>query len=131
MKSGKGTEVKRSDTAGASKGKGKRRKVVSSQVNTSNSSNNKSNRQGRTTDQHNGHKDDDSNSSGRQWINGEDTRQNKGYKRNTNDKGMKGLNNQETDDDRPFNMKSIPSTTHTSYSNTSIKGRGYEEDKER
>ena len=131
MKSGKGNAVNRSGTAGGSKGKGKRKKVVSSQANTSNSSNNDPNRQGRNTDKRNGHNEDDSNSTGRQWINGEDTRQNKSYKRNVNDKGKKEQNNEEGDDDRPYNGKSVPSTTHTSYNNTSRVRQGFEEDKER
>ena len=72
----------------------------------------------------------DSNSSGRQWVNGEDTRQNKNYKRNMNDKVRRGYQNQDNDD-RPFNMKSYPSTSHSSNHNTSRKRKEYEEDKER
>lgn len=130
MKSGKGNANNRSGTVG-SKGKGKRRRVVNSQVNSSTSSNNKSNRQSRNTENRNGHMGHDSNSSGRQWTNGEDTRQNKNYKRNANDKVRRGYQNQENDD-RPFlGSKSYPSTSHTSNHNTSRKRKEYEEDKER
>ena len=83
------------------------------------------------SDKRNGHTGNDSSSSGRQWVNGEDTRQNKTYKRNLNDKGRRGFLDQEGDDDRPFNMKSIPSTNHTSFSNSSRKRKEFEENKER
>jgi hypothetical protein len=131
MKSGKGNANNRSGTVGGSKGKGKRRKVVNTNANSSTSSNNKSNRQSRNSDKRNGHTGNDSSSSGRQWVNGEDTRQNKNYKRNMNDKGRRGFLDQEADDDRPFNMKSIPSTNHTSFSNSSRKRKEFEENKER
>jgi hypothetical protein len=131
MKSGKGNAVNRSGTVGVSKGKGKRKKVVNTNANSSTSSNNKSNRQSMIINKRIDNIGNDSSSSGRQWVNGEDTRQNKGYKRNMNDKGRRGFSNQEADDDRPFNMKSIPSTNHTSFSNSSRKRRELEENKER
>lgn len=130
MKSGKGSAQNRSGKVGGSKDKGKRRKVVNTNVNTSTSSNNKSTRQSRHADKRNGNNDHDSNSSGRQWINGEDTRHNKSFKRNLNEKAKRGYRNSESDD-RPFNVNSISSTSHSSQNNTFRKRRGYEEDKER
>lgn len=120
MKSGEGNKNNRSGTVGVSKGKSKRKKTV----------NNKPNRQSRNPDDRNGHNENDSSGSGRQWINGEDTMQNKTYKRS--EKARRGHHTQDTADDRPFNVNSVPSTTHTSYSNnTSRKRKQYEEDKER
>ena len=130
MKSGKGNANNRSGTAGGSKGKGKKRKVVNTQANTSSPDNNKSKRESRNSDNRNGHNGSISNSLGRQRINGDDSTQNINYRRNNTDKG--GIRNyeQEGDDDRPFNMNSTPSTTHNS-NNTFRKGKEYEEDKER
>mmetsp|Transcript_6909 Transcript_6909/g.6063 ORF Transcript_6909/g.6063 Transcript_6909/m.6063 type:complete len:116 (+) Transcript_6909:28-375(+) len=109
----------RSKAAGGTKAK--RKKGGNATVNTSTPTNNTSQRQGRNIEKENGHIENENNSSGRQWVNGEDTRHNKSYKHNK-DKG---------DDDRPFNMKSMASTNHSSFANSSRKQKDSEEDKER
>ena len=132
MKSGKGSANNRSGPAGGSKGKGKRRRVVNTQGNSAQISYNKNNRQGRNEDKRNGHAETNSSSSGRKWMNGDDSRINKNLKhKSKNQNSSKGHHDNKGDDDRPFGINSIPSTTHTSYSNTSRKGKEFEEDKER
>ena len=128
MKSGKGNANNRSGTTGVNKGKGKRKKFVNTNVNTSSSTSNKSSQKDRTSDKHNGLSNN--NSSGR-WVNGDDSKLAKNYKHKSISKGKKGRLGNECDDDRPFESNSIPSTTHSSYNNTSRKGKVNEESKDK
>ena len=89
------------------------------------------NRQGRNIDKSSGNYTHDNNSSGRQWVNGEDTRQNKTYKRNHNEKGRRGFYNNDQEDDRTFNVKSMSSMTTASQGNSARKMAETEESKDR
>lgn len=127
MKAGKGNHNK--NNAGGRKGKGKR--GGNSNTNGLNSSNHMANRQGRNIDKSSGNYTHDNNSSGRQWVNGEDTRQNKTYKRNHNEKGRRGFYNNDQEDDRTFNVKSMSSMTTASQGNSARKMAETEESKDR
>ena len=116
---------------GRRKIKGKWKKGEDYSGNNSTLSSNNSYRQGRNTEKGNGSNPNDSNSSGRQWMNGEDIRHNKAFKYNDNKKGRRLNNNQVEDNGRSFNIKSIPSTNNTSNSSSTRKMNNKNENKER
>ena len=111
MKSGKGNTNNRISAAGGNKGKGKRRRVVNTQSNSSQSAGSK-NRQSREQDKRIDKNENNSN-------NGE-SRTNRSYNAADTEPNIKGKYQGAEDEDGSV---SLASTSHTSYNNSSRRGK--------
>jgi hypothetical protein len=131
MKSGKGSTNSRTNTNGGTKGKGKRKKVVTSQPNAPTPTAEKADKQDKDSEFSNGTNESKSNNLSRQWLNGDEGALIRNQKTETIDKNNDNQLELLTTDTRQFNKNSIPSTTHSSFSNVSRKEKELEEDKER